>query len=276
MSSQSKSFESSYSTDHQMTVFEGLSVKLTPAPLLKRILAYLIDLSIVIMVIYIVVYIFYFIMLMGTVSFIALPPELHWIRDILIAFGMLILLLLVVSIYDGYFIYFEYKKGTTLGKRVFGLRVVSTHKPKLSLGQCIFRDLFRLIDCTLVLPGLISIAVTKNHQRLGDLVVGTMVTYSKHKEVASQFVYLTAEQYQLFYETLKPQAISDEHRDAFLRFSYAEFISKKNPTLSAEDIAQWENFVHYYVPEAQKHSLDHKTLFLFFAEYCLQSSKKKT
>lgn len=76
---------------------------------------------------------------------------------------------------DVYYIFFEYRMGATPGKRILGLKVVSLKGPSLTLGQCIWREVFRHIDVSFVLPGLLCVVVTEDHQRLGDLVAKTQV-----------------------------------------------------------------------------------------------------
>ncbi len=263
--------ESSYGSYNRLSVFEGLSVRLIPAPLLKRIFAYVIDLSIISAVLYILFIVLY-VGLIG-VLMVGLSGVFPTHRSSeFAAFAMLLFLFLILfAAYDGYFIYYEYKKGTTLGKKLFGLQVIATDRPRLSLGQCVLRDFFRLVDCLLIVPGLLSIALTKNHQRLGDLVAATMVVYSEQKESQAHFVYLTQEQYHLYKETLLPRPLTQDVCERFLQFAYPEFITKKNVPPTPQEYAQWEAVVQHFVPEAKKHSLDRTSLFLFFAEHCLQT-----
>lgn len=69
-------------------------------------------------------------------------------------------------------------KGSTPGKRMFGIRVVATDGRPATAFQILVRALIQPIDVLLMLPvsiGLILIAVTARSQRLGDLAAGTMV-----------------------------------------------------------------------------------------------------
>lgn len=86
----------------------------------------------------------------------------------------LFLFLLVWS----YFIGTEWLwNGQTLGKRMFGLRVITEDGSPARFVACFIRNLLRVVD---FLPsgycvGLIAIMVSKRSQRLGDMAAGTFV-----------------------------------------------------------------------------------------------------
>jgi uncharacterized RDD family membrane protein YckC len=67
--------------------------------------------------------------------------------------------------------------GQTLGKKVMGLKVVTENGVEYSWGKAIIRNLLRIIDGLpfLYLLGVILIAVSKKHQRIGDMAAGTLV-----------------------------------------------------------------------------------------------------
>ena len=64
--------------------------------------------------------------------------------------------------------------GQTLGKRMLGIRVVSTNGQPINGHQAIVRNILRIVD-VLVGAGLVSMAMTRRFQRLGDLACHTMV-----------------------------------------------------------------------------------------------------
>ena len=81
-------------------------------------------------------------------------------------------------VFFGYDVLFEVRAhGRTLGKRWTGLRVVRTGgRPVTFVPSCV-RNVMRLVD---ILPffyavGMLSIFVTGQNQRLGDLAAGTLV-----------------------------------------------------------------------------------------------------
>lgn len=68
-------------------------------------------------------------------------------------------------------------RGQTVGKRVFGLRVIDASGKRLELTQIVLRNLLRVVD---VLPGFYlvggsSLVLSKRCQRLGDIVADTVV-----------------------------------------------------------------------------------------------------
>ncbi len=77
-----------------------------------------------------------------------------------------------------YFLYSEaLMGGETIGKRLMNLRVISLDGNKPSMSQLTLRWMLRTIDfsASVMLVGIISSAVTKNGQRIGDLAAGTTV-----------------------------------------------------------------------------------------------------
>jgi uncharacterized RDD family membrane protein YckC len=76
-----------------------------------------------------------------------------------------------------YFVLFEAMRGATPGKRVFGLRVVTTSGRPIGWGAAILRNLLRVADVLpawYLLGGVVMTASTR-FQRLGDWVAGTLV-----------------------------------------------------------------------------------------------------
>lgn len=268
------SFESNravHGAEH--SVLEGLQVSLAPAPLLKRVLAYAVDLSIISSSMYLLLIFFGIAMVMIGVS--AFPESalgeggiVSGILTILLFLGFL---LAIVTVLHGYFIYFEFKTGTTPGKRLFGLRTVSTDGSRLSLGQCIIRDMLRYVDCMLIIPGILSISLSKRNQRLGDLMAGTQVIHSAEREKESSFLYIRASTYRHLQAELRPKELSDDFRADYLRYAYQRFIlSQKREDLIFEE-KRWLK----RLPEllsANCPTVDSTTLLLFFAETCHQQS----
>jgi uncharacterized RDD family membrane protein YckC len=86
--------------------------------------------------------------------------------------------LLTFAIAWSYFIFFEWLgNGQTIGKRIFGLRVIADDGSPASFTAVLVRNLLRVID---FLPGfygigLLAIVVSSRSQRLGDLAAGTFV-----------------------------------------------------------------------------------------------------
>ncbi|MBF0491317.1 MAG: RDD family protein [Deltaproteobacteria bacterium] len=259
-------------TNPRFHIFEGLSIQRIAAPLPRRILAYIIDLSIVTACLYLLL-IFGGILLVPLTALLGSLVKENIGAQIFFVLFALLILIVIFGIYHGYFVYYEFKKGQTLGKRVFALQVISEKVKKLSLRQCVLRDALRYIDCLLIFPGLLSILLSKNHQRLGDLVCGTQVIFLPKKEKEEQFLYITPEQYHLYSEALEAAAVPGETAQNYLGFAYPYFISKTQRA-SAEKIEEILSDLKKVLPKAVNLKVDQESLMLFFAEHCHQQLKK--
>jgi uncharacterized RDD family membrane protein YckC len=72
-------------------------------------------------------------------------------------------------------------RGRTPGKRLAGLHVVARDGGAPSAGALLTRNVFRLIDS---LPlcygvGLLAVALTREHLRVGDMAAGTLLVYER-------------------------------------------------------------------------------------------------
>jgi uncharacterized RDD family membrane protein YckC len=91
--------------------------------------------------------------------------------------GMGVVLLALFATQWVYFVAWEATRGRTPGKAAAGLRVVTTSGRPIGFSEAALRNVLRAAD---VLPigyavGLVSMALSRRFQRLGDLVAGTMV-----------------------------------------------------------------------------------------------------
>jgi uncharacterized RDD family membrane protein YckC len=93
-----------------------------------------------------------------------------------------VMTLLSFALYNTYFIIFEWLwNGQTPGKRLLHIRVIKHGGYSIRFFDMLLRNLLRVID---FLPlfygvGLISLLLTRDSQRLGDLVAGTLVVYQE-------------------------------------------------------------------------------------------------
>lgn len=71
--------------------------------------------------------------------------------------------------------------GRTPGKRIAGLRIVTTEGTAPGVGAIVVRNLFRFVDGLPVLyvVGLVCTLATRRHQRVGDLAAGTLLVYEE-------------------------------------------------------------------------------------------------
>lgn len=85
----------------------------------------------------------------------------------------------------GYFTVFEaFWGGRTPGKRLVGIRVIQRSGRAIGLFESMARNLLRYVDqipfCYAV--GAIAVFASRQHQRLGDLVAGTLVVRDRRQE----------------------------------------------------------------------------------------------
>ena len=68
-----------------------------------------------------------------------------------------------------------FMNGQSIGKRIMKIKVISLDGAQPNIGQYLIRWVFRIVDFTITqwLGALISVAVTENKQRIGDIVAGT-------------------------------------------------------------------------------------------------------
>jgi uncharacterized RDD family membrane protein YckC len=143
---------------------EGVDVEITLAGLGSRAIAGLIDLTIEVC------------LLLGLLLvFGVLGGDSSGFTVAVVVVGMFVVLF-------GYFVGFEVlNRGRTPGKSAVGLRVLRTDGGPVGFVPSAVRNLLRLIDgwdlLTLILCpiGVVSVMVTGDNQRLGDLAAGTIV-----------------------------------------------------------------------------------------------------
>lgn len=84
-----------------------------------------------------------------------------------------------VSVFVLYFLLSEGLFASTLGKVMFGLRVVDLRGRPCGFSRAFVRTLARFVEANPILlgglPAAAMIVLTRRHQRLGDLVAGTVV-----------------------------------------------------------------------------------------------------
>ncbi len=138
---------------------EGVELRLPVAGLASRALAWLID------------------ALIKFITIIVLSIVLELLGDL----GTGLYLLLIFILLWFYNVIFEvFNNGATPGKRALGLRVMNANGTPVGWSGSLLRNLVRVVD---VLPGCyafgcVSVLVSRQFQRLGDLAAGTIVVYT--------------------------------------------------------------------------------------------------
>ena len=93
---------------------------------------------------------------------------------------------LIISWFLIYFCYFivceMLMNGQSVGKKIFGLRVIRDNGQPIELQQCLVRNLFRSVLDILYI-GLFFILFSPKHKRIGDMVAGTVVIAEHYEGV---------------------------------------------------------------------------------------------
>ncbi|MEP1096005.1 MAG: RDD family protein [Cyclobacteriaceae bacterium] len=120
--------------------------------------------------------------------------------DALVIFGFMImismifssagetLLVIILIPFMFYSLFFEYfGNGQSLGKKAMNIKVVKMDGTTPTIGAYLLRWLFRLIDIYILYGGVsvLSIIVTENGQRIGDLAAGTIVIKVRNVEMSA-------------------------------------------------------------------------------------------
>lgn len=180
---------------------EGISLRLSPAGPVPRMLAWSIDIMI----------------RLGVNIFI------YSVLAFLGKTGMGIALILTFLLEWFYPVYFElYKQGQTPGKKTFRLYVTMENASPITPAASIIRNLLRFVD---FLPlfygfGFISMFLSRRFQRLGDLVAGTVVLHKALEHPAVKDVDIAP--------IAPPVALKLEEQQALIRFQ------QRTPMLTKE------------------------------------------
>lgn len=136
----------------------------------RRLLAGIVD-FVITLAITLMIFLFIFPLSFGSIS---TPWSLLGEPLSLVLFG----LLSAVSVI--YFTFFEALTGQTPGKKAVAIRVVGDDSPECSVGRILLRNVVRIIDFlpAFYILGLISIMVTNNRKRFGDILARTSVVKS--------------------------------------------------------------------------------------------------
>ncbi|RJP70668.1 MAG: RDD family protein [Ignavibacteriales bacterium] len=147
-------------------------IEFYPASLLKRCLAYFIDL-----VIYLVtaIYLYNLILDVNLYTFFTDKNIFIWIVSSVIIF------------YQSYFFISEYFwKGKTIGKFLMNVQVVTKSGAALNFSASFVRNFSRIINFLpplFFIPDLVCIFISKDHRSIGDFIAGCVVINAKkHSE----------------------------------------------------------------------------------------------
>ncbi|WP_417431020.1 RDD family protein [Halpernia sp.] len=151
---------------------QNVNINFTTASVGERILAFFVDMAIKIAYTLVIFYLFF--KLLHLDAFLSGLDE--WSKGTII-----ILLLFPTIIYT--LVLESLMEGQTFGKKLLKIRVVKIDGYQAGFSDYLMRWFFRLIDVftNSGVIALITIIVSKNNQRLGDMVAGTAVITLKNK-----------------------------------------------------------------------------------------------
>jgi len=112
-------------------------------------------------------------------------PALHLFSNVSANWAMGIFFLILFLLQWGYFSLFEaFNSGRTPGKHAAKIRVIHDSGRGINFLESLARNLLRAIDWlpSFYAVGIIAMFLSKRHQRLGDMVAGTLVVRDRNVE----------------------------------------------------------------------------------------------
>ena len=119
------------------------------------------------------------------VLFWVIVPALHMFGGVSANWAIGIFFLIIFLVQWGYFSLFEaFRNGRTPGKQAARIRVIHQSGRGISFLESLARNLVRFIDWlpSLYAVGVVTIFASKQNQRLGDMVAGTLVVRDRDAE----------------------------------------------------------------------------------------------
>jgi uncharacterized RDD family membrane protein YckC len=153
---------------------ELVSIEMPLAGIGSRFIALLVD--------YLIWFAGFIILLLATT---VLLPAFHAFNHVSEQWAEAIVIFLFFLLNWGYFTLFEaFWNGRTPGKRVARIRVIQRSGRAIGLFESMARNLIRYVDQIpfFYAVGVITMFVTRQHQRLGDLAAGTLVVRDREVE----------------------------------------------------------------------------------------------
>lgn len=104
----------------------------------------------------------------------------------LIATLLILLPILSYSLWNEVFF-----NGQTVGKKIMNIKVISLNGNAATFSQYLLRWIFRIVDIWLFgfVVGLIAMAISSKHQRIGDLIAGTTLIKTQSKFAGAQTIF---------------------------------------------------------------------------------------
>jgi uncharacterized RDD family membrane protein YckC len=141
--------------------------------------------------------------------------------------------IVIAAIVMGYPLLFEtLMRGRTIGKRAMGLRVVTLEGAPIRFRHALLRMMGGLVDRYLPpigVTGTLFVLGTRRHQRVGDLIAGTMVIRDPTRTILPPAVWFPVPPgMEKFAATIDPTAMTDE------QYTVVRTFLMRNRELSAD------------------------------------------
>jgi len=168
---------------------EGIELALTPAGLLPRSLAWIIDTTIKVII--------------GLVTYSIFVSIMGALGDGLFGLVAFILLWLYNVLFEVFYF------GQTPGKKLMDIRVIRSNGSPVKLTASVLRNLIRVVDALpfLYLVGILSSLFSSSFCRLGDIVADTVVAYSEPVSRVSSARFEKSQRLTLALKAIDHQAI---------------------------------------------------------------------
>jgi uncharacterized RDD family membrane protein YckC len=144
---------------------------------------------------FVALFIDYLIWLVAIIAFILLiafvDPSLSHFSKLGAKWETAISIFVPFLLYWGYFTLFEaFWNGRTPGKKLAKIRVIQRSGRGIGLFESMTRNLLRVVDQFpfIYAVGVVSIFLTRQHQRLGDLAAGTIVVHERENLTSTSSV----------------------------------------------------------------------------------------
>ncbi len=151
----------------KITTSQNVSLSYTAAGVGPRILAALLDL--IFIYVYAIILIFIFMYVIRRNEYSGDYDSYETYNSVTI--GIFILLMLPAGLYN--LLCETFLNGQSFGKKIVKIKVVKLDGTQPNFGSYLIRSMFRIIDKPIV--ALLTVALSKNSQRFGDMVAGTTV-----------------------------------------------------------------------------------------------------
>ncbi|MDR2236063.1 MAG: RDD family protein [Chryseobacterium sp.] len=149
---------------------QNVNINFNIASVGERMLAFIIDLLMKVAYVIFILYLFFNILDLG-----------YLLRGLDQWSVMAVYIVLTFPVYIYPLVLESLMEGQTPGKKIMKIRVVKIDGYQAGFGDYLIRWVFRLIDTTFLgSVGIISMIVSKNNQRLGDIASGTAVISLKN------------------------------------------------------------------------------------------------